>query len=53
VWANLTDAGHQLLQEAAPSHVECVRRNFVDAVDPDDFAALGRAMRAVLAAPQA
>jgi DNA-binding MarR family transcriptional regulator len=53
VWANLTDAGQQLLTEAAPSHVECVRRNFVDAVDPDDYAALGRAMRAILEAPQA
>ena len=52
VWANLTDAGHRLLEEAAPSHVECVRRNFVDAVDPEDYAALGRAMDAVLLAPQ-
>jgi DNA-binding MarR family transcriptional regulator len=53
VWANLTDAGRQLLDDAAPSHVECVRRNFVDAVDPGDYAALGRAMRAILQAPQA
>lgn len=53
VWANLTDAGHRLLEDAAPSHVECVRRNFVDAVDPQDYAALGRAMRAILQAPQA
>ncbi len=52
VWANLTDAGHQLLEVAAPSHVECVRRNFVDAVDPADYAAVGRAMRAVLDADQ-
>lgn len=53
VWANLTDAGRELLTEAAPSHVECVRRNFVDAVDPEDYAAVGRAMRAILAVPQA
>lgn len=53
VWANLTDSGQQLLTDAAPSHVECVRRNFVDAVEPNDYEALGRAMRAVLAAPQA
>lgn len=53
VWANLTDTGAQLLDEAAPSHVECVRRNFVDAVDPEDYAALGRAMAAILDAPQA
>lgn len=52
VWANLTDAGTRLLDEAAPSHVECVRRNFVDAVDPKDYAAVGRAMRAILDAPQ-
>ncbi|MGI3782213.1 MAG: MarR family winged helix-turn-helix transcriptional regulator [Janthinobacterium lividum] len=50
VWANLTDAGHRLLEDAAPSHVECVRRNFVDAVDPGDYAAVGRAMQAVLQA---
>jgi DNA-binding MarR family transcriptional regulator len=53
VWANLTDAGQELLTEAAPSHVECVRRNFVDAVAPDDYAAVGRAMRAILEAPSA
>jgi DNA-binding MarR family transcriptional regulator len=53
VWANLTGAGQQLLEEAAPSHVECVRRNFVDAVDPADFAAVGRAMDAILRASQA
>lgn len=52
VWANLTAAGQQLLEDAAPSHVECVRRNFVDAVDPKDYAALGRALRAVIEAPQ-
>jgi len=52
VWANLTDAGHRLLGDAAPSHVECVRRNFVDAVDPADLEALGRAFRAMLAVPQ-
>lgn len=50
VWANLTDAGHRLLEDAAPSHVECVRQNFVDAVDPADLAAVGRAMRAILQA---
>ena len=44
----LTDAGHQLLVAAAPHHVESVRRALVDPVDPADFAALGRAMQAVL-----
>jgi DNA-binding MarR family transcriptional regulator len=52
VWANLTDAGFRLLEEAAPSHVDCVRRNFVDAIEPEDFAAIGRAFRAVLDVPQ-
>lgn len=52
VWANLTDAGYRLLEEAAPSHVECVRRNFVDAVDDDTLAAIGRAFRAVVEVPQ-
>ncbi len=52
VWANLTDAGRRLLEEAAPSHVECVRRNFVDAVEVADYEAVGRAYRAVLAVPQ-
>jgi hypothetical protein len=36
------------LRAAAPSHVEAVRTYFVDAVDPDDYAALGRAFRAVI-----
>ena len=48
VWANLTDEGMELLRTAAPGHVAAVRRNFVDAVSPDDFRALGRAFDAVL-----
>jgi DNA-binding MarR family transcriptional regulator len=51
VWARLTEAGLELLQAAAPSHVESVRAAFVEAVDPDDFRALGRAFDAVLSAP--
>lgn len=47
--ASLTDDGFALLEDAAPSHVRAVRRIFVDAVDPRDFAAIGRAMEAVLA----
>ncbi|PKQ33058.1 MAG: MarR family transcriptional regulator [Actinobacteria bacterium HGW-Actinobacteria-2] len=45
--ARLTDEGYALLVEAAPYHVESVRRVLVDVVDPDDFVALGRAMAAV------
>jgi len=48
VIAVLTAAGLTLLKTAAPHHVSSVRAALVDAVDPDDFEALGRAMRAVL-----
>lgn len=53
VWAHLTDQGFALLEAAAPSHVEAVRRNFVEAMTEDDYAALGRAFAAVLAVPEA
>lgn len=49
VWAEMTDPGMDLLREMAPRHVEAVRRILVDAVDPADLAAMGRAMSAVLA----
>ena len=42
VVATMTDAGHALLEAAAPCHVESVRRNVVDLVDEADFAAVGR-----------
>ncbi len=48
VRAVLTEAGYDLLVKAAPDHVESVRQALVDVVDPDDFAALGRAMQAVV-----
>ncbi len=47
VIAVLTPRGWDLLDEAAPDHVASVREILVDAVDPEDFAALGRAMDAV------
>ena len=49
VWAHLTDEGFRLLEVAAPSHVEAVRRHFVEAVTAEDYAAVGRAFTAVLA----
>jgi DNA-binding MarR family transcriptional regulator len=49
VFATLTDRGMAKLVEAAPRHVESVRRIFIDAVTPEDFEAIGRAMTAVLA----
>ncbi len=49
VQAHLTDEGFALLKRAAPAHVDSVRRVFVDAIDPDDYTALGRAVQATLA----
>ena len=51
VWAHLTDEGFRLLEVAAPTHVEAVRRNFVEAMSAADYAAIGRAFSAVLAVP--
>lgn len=48
VWAQLSPAGLELLRSAAPTHVEGVRRIFVEAVGADDFKAVGRAFQAVL-----
>lgn len=48
VWAQVTDAGFELLRTAAPSHVAAVQQNFVTAIGPVDYAALGRAFEAVL-----
>ena len=47
VSAVMTDRGRLLLENVAPSHVEAVRENLVDLVDPDDFAAMGRVLNAV------
>ena len=51
VVARLSPAGMDLLRQAAPDHARAVRHIFVDPVDPKDFAAMGRAMRAVLCVP--
>lgn len=40
----LTEAGHKLLVDAAPGHVESVREHFVDRLDRDQIAPLGKAM---------
>lgn len=48
VWAELTDAGRQLLVDSAPHHVSAVRRILIDPVEPADLDAMGRAMTAVL-----
>ncbi len=49
VIATLTDEGFELLSAAAPSHVAAVRHILVDAMGPQRYAELGRAMDAVLA----
>ena len=48
VIAVLTATGLNLLKTAAPNHVASVRAALVDAVEPADYEALGRAMSAVL-----
>lgn len=48
VIARITQHGLDVLAAAAPSHVAAVRKVFVDAVDPEDFQAVGRAMKVVL-----
>jgi DNA-binding MarR family transcriptional regulator len=47
VVARLTDTGYAVLREAAPDNLRTVREHFVDVIDPADFRAVGRAMRAV------
>jgi DNA-binding MarR family transcriptional regulator len=50
VWAELTDRGFELIKEAAPHHVETVRKYFVEVMSEEDYAAVGRALAAVVAA---
>jgi DNA-binding MarR family transcriptional regulator len=38
----ITPTGRQTIEAAAPHHVETVRRLVIDALTPEDFAALGR-----------
>jgi len=43
----LTAAGRAALEEIAGVHVESVRQNLLDALTPEQFAALGEAMAAI------
>ncbi|WP_409061078.1 MarR family winged helix-turn-helix transcriptional regulator [Streptomyces sp. SYP-A7185] len=43
-----TPAGHRAIEEAAPQHVEHVRRLFIDALTPHQLATLGRLSQRVL-----
>jgi DNA-binding MarR family transcriptional regulator len=47
VEAALTEKGFGVLQSAAPTHVEGVRRFLVDLAGDEDFAAVGRVFNAV------
>ena len=47
VYAQLTERGYAVLEEAAHTHVTGVRRHLVDLASSDDFAALGRVMNTV------
>lgn len=47
-WAVLTDHGWQTLVDAAPFHVESVRRRLVDVLTPEEFAELGRLNQKVI-----
>ncbi len=49
VYALLTDEGFAALRRAAVDHVAAVRDLFIDVIDADDLAAVGRAFRAVAA----
>lgn len=47
VLAILTDKGYALLVDAAPVHVESVRKALIDVVEADDLVAIRRAFTAV------
>lgn len=47
IFAELTDAGMARLVEAAPTHVEGVRRHLIDIVSAEDLAAVERVFGAV------
>ncbi|MFD0855859.1 MarR family winged helix-turn-helix transcriptional regulator [Actinomadura adrarensis] len=48
VYAHLTPEGFAALERAARDHVETVRAFFVDVIEPEELAAIGRAFTAVI-----
>lgn len=48
VYAHLTDEGFAVLERAARDHVTTVREYFIDAIEPADLEAIGRAFGAVI-----
>lgn len=49
VWAELTPKGLALIEAAAPTHVETVRRNFVEVMSSEEYAAVGRVFARIIA----
>ena len=47
--AVLTEKGYAALVDAAPGHVEGVRRHLLDPLTPEEFAELGRISEKVVA----
>lgn len=45
VWAQLTPAGREIIEEVAPAHVAEVRRIMIDHFDRDTFLAMGEAFQ--------
>lgn len=48
----LTEQGMRTLDDAAPAHVESVRRHFIDRLAPEDLAAIERVARKIESPPQ-
>lgn len=48
--AEMTEKGWELLQAAAPEHIETVRRLIVDVLTPEEFKALGEASAKIVSA---
>ena len=47
-WATLTDAGHQRLRRASPTHLRGVGEHFLDRIPPGELDALRRTLDRVL-----
>ena len=48
-WASLTDAGHERLRSAAPTHLSGVARHFLDRFSPEELPALEGMLERVIA----
>ncbi len=46
-WASLTDAGHERLRKATPTHLGGVAEHFLDRLSDDDLAALQRMLEPI------